>query len=202
MDQPLWKLGEEDIGTASSTALNLKAAQSSPVLLQNPSQILPLKRGLNIAVIGPYANTSAALIQHDSGLICPGKPWNHNDNDPTMFDCVQSPFQAISAVNRGGSTVYERGCGLVSNSTDGLAAAREAGLAADVVILGLGIYERPLKTDSVYDLSFRETEGHDRSSIDLPEIQKQLAKMMIRLGKPVIIVLLNGGCAPERCHYG
>merc|ERR1712166_92164 len=192
-DQPLWELGEKDIGTASSTALNLKAAQSSLVLLQNPSQILPLERGLNIAVIGPYANTSAALIQHDSGLICPGKPWNHNDNDPTMFDCVQSPFQAISVANRGGSTVYERGCGLVSNSTDGFAAAREAGLAADVVILGLGIYERPLQTDSVYDLSFRETEGHDRSSIDLPEIQKQLAKVMIGLGKPVIIVLLNGG---------
>ena len=80
-DQPLWKLGAADIGTTEAAELNLKAAQSSIVLLQNPSTVLPLARGLRLAVIGPHGNASAALIQHDTGLICPGKTWRCDVHD-------------------------------------------------------------------------------------------------------------------------
>ena len=129
------------------------------MLLQNPDSILPLKPGSRVAVIGPHGNASDALIQHDSGLICPGKHWSHNDNDPSMFDCVESPFQAISAANNGGTTVYEAGCGLVQNNTDGFPSALKAAREADVVVLGLGIFERSQPGQSKYDLSFHETEG-------------------------------------------
>ena len=38
-DQPLWKLGQSDIGTAEAKSLNLEMAQSSLVLIQNPGNI-------------------------------------------------------------------------------------------------------------------------------------------------------------------
>ena len=36
-------------------------------------------------------------------------------------------------------------------------------------------------------------ETHDRRSIDLPAAQRTLATAILRMGKPVVIVLINGG---------
>ena len=36
-------------------------------------------------------------------------------------------------------------------------------------------------------------QGHDRVRIDLPGAQKQLARAVLKLGKPTVIVLLNAG---------
>ena len=52
---------------------------------------------------------------------------------------------------------------------------------ADVSVLFLGI-------DGTV-----EHESHDRTSIDLPDAQHALAKAVLALGKPTIIVLFNGG---------
>ena len=70
--------------------MNLRAAQSSLVLVQDPRKLLPLdsKLGLHIAMIGPHANASMALIQHDTGAVCPGAGANlHWDggHSQTMF---------------------------------------------------------------------------------------------------------------------
>ena len=54
-----------------------------------------------------------------------------------------------------------------------MAAAREA----DVLVLGLGITERDRRAGI-----YQETEGHDRTSIDLPSVQKELARKLIALG--------------------
>jgi beta-D-xylosidase 4 len=189
--QPWWKLGERDIGTDASAALNLKAAESSLVLIQNPAAVLPLSVGAHVAVIGPHANASKDLIQHDTGKVCPtAEPWD-GGHSQTMFDCVRTPHQEIAAANRGGATTLTQGCKLTSPLAGGLAAAVAAARAADVVVLGLGLSERTGRTPDA--LPFLETEGHDRTSIDLPEAQHALAKAVIALGKPTVVFLLNGG---------
>ena len=132
-DQPLWKLGAKDIGTAAAKALNLRAAEESLVLLRNPKRVLPLTAGLKIAVLGPHGNATRDLIQVDTGSICAdGK-----------MDCVPSPFARIGALNNaaGGSTTYAQGCNLIGTSaTDPqIGPALELAKAADVVVLGLGI---------------------------------------------------------------
>jgi len=38
-----------------------------------------------------------------------------------------------------------------------------------------------------------ECEGHDRTNTTLPGMQEELALQLIALGKPTVIVLLNGG---------
>lgn len=50
---------------------------------------------------------------------------------------------------------------------------------------------------------FIEAETHDRQSIDLPATQHELAAAVIALGKPTVIVLLNGappGHPKSTCH--
>ena len=66
----------------------------------------------------------------------------------------------------------------------------------DVIVLGLGISERPGIASA-----YLEREAHDRDSIDLPEAQKDLAKKIIALGKPTIIFLLNGGGPAIFCFF-
>ncbi len=123
-DQPYWRYGAGDIGTAKARALNQRAAESSLVLLHNggagagrtnrqEGRVLPLRAGARIAVLGPHGNASRALIQVDTGYICPSLD----------FSCVETPFQAIQALNEGGATFYEQGCDVIGNSTEGFAAA-------------------------------------------------------------------------------
>lgn len=56
------------------------------------------------------------------------------------------------------------------------------------MVLGLGISER-----AEIDSKFLEREAHDRDSIDLPNVQKELVREILTLGKPTVIFLLNGG---------
>lgn len=60
--------------------------------------------------------------------------------------------------------------------TDAIAAARRA----DAVIFVGGISQS------------QEGEGHDRSSIDLPDVQQRLLQALSATGKPIVMVLLNG----------
>ena len=82
-DQPLWQLNlRDDMGTDAARTLNLRAAQSSLVLVQNPplpasvaarakaevgAGALPLTPGLKLLVVGPHGNASMELIQVGAG---------------------------------------------------------------------------------------------------------------------------------------
>ena len=64
-----------------------------------------------------------------AGQICPSN----------KFECIISPFDALTTMNTGGTVTYTAGCALNNNSTAGFAAAVAAAQAADYVVLGLGI---------------------------------------------------------------
>ena len=40
---------------------------------------------------------------------------------------------------------------------------------------------------------YLELEAHDRTTIDLPQVQHELAKAVLALGKPVVLFLMNAG---------
>lgn len=212
-----WQLGAKDIGTPTSQALNRRAAAASFVLLQNPHRrattvdatearapILPLSQGMRIAVIGPHANATRALIQVDTGKICPDG----------SFECVTPPFAALAELNRasGGTTTYSWGCDVILMGQSGFAAALAAAKAADVVIMalggtscggwGVGRWGKPdnvpphlkcHKVNATNGMQWAEGEAHDRTSIDLPGEQHALAAAVLALNKPTVIFLLNGG---------
>jgi len=68
-----------------------------------------------------------------------------------------------------------------SQRTDGIQPALDAVTKSDVVVLVLGI-----------DFSI-ENEGIDRTNITLPGLQESFALQVLAIGKPTVLVLVNGG---------
>jgi len=169
--QPYWNVPITEVNTPESENLNIQVAKSSMVLLKNNQSALPLPIGKKIAIIGPHANSTDALLWNYLGQICPSNG----------YDCIMSPFTAISNINVGGTTSMAAGCKITDNSTAGFAEAIALAQASDIVILALGI-----------DSSV-ETESHDRTEIDLPPIQHQLASVISNLGVPTVMYLIHAG---------
>jgi beta-glucosidase len=69
---------------------------------------------------------------------------------------------------------------------EALAAARQA----DAIVLCMGLSAR-LEGEEM-DVSIDGFKGGDRTSLDLPKVQEDLVKEITALGKPVVLVLLNG----------
>ena len=169
--QPYWSVPLSSVATQASADLNLLATKSSVVLLKHDGATLPFAKGGKIAIIGPHANASAALVGNYLGQLC----------DDNTLNCVMSPLLALSAANVGGTTTMAQGCSLTGNDTSRFAEAVALARASDYVVLALGI-----------DGSI-EGESHDRTDIDLPDIQHKLAAAVAAVGKPTALVLVHGG---------
>ncbi|MBV8859129.1 MAG: glycoside hydrolase family 3 C-terminal domain-containing protein [Acidobacteria bacterium] len=70
---------------------------------------------------------------------------------------------------------------------EALKAARES----DVVVLALGL--APSLEGEEMDVQVKGFSGGDRTSLNLPDAQEDLLKAVAATGKPVVLVLLNGG---------
>lgn len=144
-------------------------ARKSMVLLENEGQALPLSGSLrSLAVIGPLADEPWAMLGNWVGI---GRP----------EDAV-TPLAALRAREGGPRLLVARGADIDSADTSGFDAALRAARQADAVVMFLG--EHP-------EMS---AEANNRSSLDLPGMQAQLALAVAGAarGKPVVVVLLNG----------
>ncbi len=145
----------------------LLSAQKSIVLLKNQNGILPLKKDLkSIAIIGPLANSK----KHPLGS------WEQmgDSNDViTLLDGIKkaAPQAIISHV---------KGCTIKGKSKNDFPLAVEAAKNSDIVILALG------------EEGHMSGEARSRSSIELPGVQNELAVELFKIGKPIIVVLMNG----------
>jgi len=75
-------------------------------------------------------------------------------------------------------------------SGDLLAEARETASQSDVIVLALGLNER-LEGEEM-PLQIEGFAGGDRTSLLLPQKQRELMEAMVATGKPVVLVLING----------
>ncbi|GLE07469.1 hypothetical protein PINS_up017780 [Pythium insidiosum] len=172
-DQPYWHVKPEEVNKPEHQALSLDLTRKSIVLLQNHHATLPLKKGLKIAVIGPHTNAREGMMGNYYGQICKG--------DYKELGCVETPLEAIKRLNEGGTTTGEEGCKISGAATEGFDRAITLASHADAVVMMLGI-----------DTSI-EREPLDRVDIELPAVQLQLLKRIRSVGKPVVVVLFNGG---------
>jgi len=193
----------DDVGTSESWALTLRASQEGIVLLRNDAQVLPLRKGTTVAVVGPHAKAQEVMMQpYPFRTFCAsGK-----------MDCIASPFDAIAAINGETNTQVAEGCDLFETSQAGFSAALALAKAADVVVLTLGIetcgmnpahnlnprskhrcYQAGETDTYVFPDQYLELESHDRTTIQLPEVQQAFAAKVLALGKPTVIVLMNAG---------
>jgi len=141
-------------------------ASESLVLLKNDKNLLPLKPGSNLAVIGPLADLRSDLLGSWSGA-----------GDPRAAESV---LASIKHDNAGGQVVYANGCDISSDDKSGFTAAVDAARRADVVVMLLG------------ESADMCGEASSRTSINLPGVQTELVGQIAQTGKPLVIVLMNG----------
>jgi beta-glucosidase len=148
------------------TALEL--SRESIVLLKNDGNILPLDKELkSIAVIGPLAEN-----QED-----PLGPWSTN---PVVEDVVTALKGIREKVSARTYIAYAKGCTIDSTDKSGFNEAIKAAENSEVVIMFLG---------ESRDMS---GEAASRADINLPGVQLELVQKIYELGKPIVVVLMNG----------
>ena len=171
--QPFTQIPFEAIDSPEHQALALESALQGMVLLRNDDRILPLSAGLNIALVGPHGKSQGDLLGNYFEQRCSGG----------SFDCVSSFFDGLVKYNGKNGTVYfEQGCPVTGSAPPGaIDAAVALAKKADVVVMALGTNSNVAR------------EGLDAASMTLPGDQAQLAHAVLAVGKPTIVVLLNGG---------
>jgi len=159
---------EKNIMTKETKIASLEVAKRSFVLLKNEKNILPLKKDYKkIAVIGPLANSKEDPIGGWGGM-----------GDSADVVTVLKGFK--NYVDKKTEILYSEGCKVDDKSTTGFKDAIKIAKKSDVIILCLGENR---------DLS---GEACSRSTLDLPGMQEELAKELLKTGKPIVVVLMNG----------
>ncbi len=182
------------LGAPEHLAKARTAAQRSVVLLRNEHNVLPLdKTGQQIksvAVIGPLADADVDLLGMWGAIVKPGPTVsilqgikekvggnvrvefahgpNLHRNIPSMFENIPMSLMKEQA----------------EQSEEEVRKAAEAAVAAakrcDVAVLVLG------------EIDLMSGESASRSSLRLSGGQEELLESVVALGKPVVLVLVNG----------
>ena len=174
------KLAEKVVHSKEHQAVSLEAARQSIVLLKNQNNLLPLQKTLrSVAVIGPNADEQKELI-------CRYGPANAP---------IKTVYKGIKEALPEAKVTYKKGCEIVDPNfpesevlpfditpkeqqmmDEAIAAAKEA----EVVIMVLGGSEVTVR------------EERSRTSLNLPGRQEELLKAICQLGKPVVLVMIDG----------
>lgn len=157
------------LDAAAHHTLAREAAGRSIVLLRNEGGLLPLSPARQVAVIGAFAANPRFQGAGSSQI------------NPTRLDSALDGIRAVA----GDSVSYSAGFPLGSADTADPVALRDeavaAASAAEVAVLFLGV---PAE---------EESEGFDRTHIDLPSAQLDLVDAVLAVNPNVVVVLSNGG---------
>lgn len=165
-----------------------QAAREGVVLLEN-NGILPLKKDMKIAVIGPNADN----MYNQLGDYTAPQP---RENIRTVLD-------GIRAKAGSGNVTYVKGCSVRDMNNCDIARAASAAAGADVAVVVVGgSSARDFKTtyketgaavadkNSVSDME--SGEGFDRASLSLLGRQEELLKAIKNTGTPMVVVYIEG----------
>jgi beta-glucosidase len=144
----------------------LDVAQKSMVLLKNANNALPLKKGEKIAVIGELAISTRDLL----GSWKAAGDWNF----------MKSTLDELKIYNGDANVVYAEGCKTSGNDRTGFSAALAAARGVDKIVMVIG------------ESCDWCGEATSRTSINIPGVQTELLEKLKALGKPVVVVLMNG----------
>lgn len=161
-----------------------EAAKRTIVLLKNSNNVLPLKSGGSIALVGPLADDHRDMIGPWSGA----GDWKQSvsvlDGIKKLAGNVQINYARGSNITNDDWLVKRLGAGELGNENtpaqqmidDAVAAAKKS----DVVVAVVG---------ESYTMS---GEAASRSEIGLFGAQEDLLKALKATGKPLVVVLMNG----------
>lgn len=181
---------EKIVNSAEHQQVALQAAHESIVLLKNDKNILPLSKKVNsIAVIGPNADNKSNMT-YRYGVSRVG-------NGVTALQGIKDKLGDKVQIN------YAKGCDVTSanwaeeeilptsltqKEKDEIEKAVEAAKKSVVSIVFLGDQTTAFQRPEPLTVG----ESASRTSLDLPGRQLDLIKAVYAVGKPVIVVLING----------
>lgn len=153
-------------------------AEESMVLLKNENNALPLRKEERILVVGEFAVSP----RFQGGGSSHVHPWR-----------LEIPLEEIRKIN--GSADYLSGFllpkpGEKEHTLYGKAKEEENKNRRDQVLAAADAYDKIVVFAGLPDLS--ESEGYDRTSLELPEEQNRLIFDLIQKNLPIIVVLSNG----------
>jgi beta-glucosidase len=194
-DDPYRYLDETRAKTEVMTPENLKSAREiaehSMVLLKNDKKILPLKKSGTIAVIGPLGNNKPDML----GTWAMG-------GEPAKIVTIVEGLKNIGG--KGVNVLYSQGSEFTDNpqlakSTNPLGMQGELA-SKKPVLTPQQMLSEALKTTDKADVivavlgepSSWSGEASSLSDIGIQKVQQNLLKALIKTGKPVVLVLING----------
>lgn len=190
-EDPYRYIDENRAKTEVFSAANRKEARTiaaqSFVLLKNANNTLPLKKSGSIALIGPLADNKENM----------GGTWSVAANLSKATSLLQAFKETIGdkvaihyakGSNLDADAKFEERAGMFGkslkrdNRTDDqlLNEALEAAAKSDVIVVAAG------------ESAEMSGEASSRSNLDIPGVQKNLIKALLKTGKPVVLVLFTG----------
>lgn len=175
--------------------LALRMARESMTLLQNKNNLLPLKAGMTVALVGPNANDSVMQWGNYNGF--PG-------HTVTLLEALRKRLPEEQLIYVPGALYAEdfvpkhkKDEMEQTKPLDAASLLKQVG-RADVVVFAGGI--SPLLEGEEMKVDVQGFKGGDRTDIELPAIQRQLLKALKAAGKKVVFVNFSGsavGLEPE-----
>ncbi|MEX5719952.1 glycoside hydrolase family 3 C-terminal domain-containing protein [Geodermatophilus maliterrae] len=146
-------------------ALARELAAQCAVLLKNDGAVLPLAPGTRVAVVGEFARTP----RYQGG-------GSSHVNATRVDDALTSLREALPTVTFAPGFTLDGSGDAAALRNEALAAARDA----DVTVVFAGLAESD------------ESEGFDRTTIDLPAAQVELIRAVAAAGPRTVVVLSSG----------
>jgi beta-glucosidase len=144
----------------------LDVAKKSMVLLKNQNQVLPLKKGEKIAVIGELAASTRDMLGS----------WKAAGD----WDFMKSTLDELKNYNGETNVIFAEGCKTIGTDRSGFPAAMAAARRAQKIVLVIG---------ENWEWS---GEAASRTDISIPGVQTELLQQLKTLNKPIVVVLMNG----------
>ena len=171
-----------DVYTETNLQVAEQMAQKSFVLLKNKNNLLPLKGTEKIALIGPMADSHGELL----GSWCARGDWR-------LTPSLREAFTERMGTDK---VMYAKGCNVYYDNRlnrhaiypeiDNRPAeemkveALDMASRADVIVVAMG------------ETANMSGESSSRANLDMPDAQRDLLKELVKLGKPIVLVLYNG----------
>ena len=170
--------------------LALQMARESMTLLQNHKNILPLDKEMTVALIGPNANDSVMQWANYNGFPV---------HTITLLEGLTQYLPQERLIYIPQKNIEVQKYPWVNYYPNDIQAVINQAAKADVIIYAGGI-SASLEGEEM-DVDAEGFRGGDRTTIELPNVQRKLVKALKATGKPIVFVNFSGcamGLQPER----
>lgn len=176
------KQADIEVNSEENQQVALQASREAVVLLKNEEALLPLDKAAikRIAVCGPNADEKSFALTHYGPVAV---------EVTTVLDGIRQKM------NKGTEVIYSKGCDLVDANWP----------ESEIMDFPLSPEEEKEIQEAVNNVRMSDVavvvlgggvrtcgENKSRTSLELPGRQQQLLQAIVKTGKPVVLVLING----------